>query len=154
LYRTISAERLVSSTKDAEHYRILHELGMESAMVVPLTAAARAFGALMLVAADPARLYDEDDLDFAMHLARRAAVAVDNARLYREAEERARAALVVEHVADGVALVERDGIIRLWNPAIEHMTGRTAAETVGRRADEVFTSWTQIANLAQSGALR
>jgi PAS domain S-box-containing protein len=154
LYRTISDELLVSSTKDAEHYQILNELGMESAMVVPLTAAGRTFGALMLVSADPARLYDENDLDFAMHLARRAAVAVDNARLYREAEERARAALVVEHVADGVVLVERDGIIHLWNPAIEHMTGLTAAETVGRRADEVFASWTQIADLEQSGALR
>ncbi|TML98289.1 MAG: GAF domain-containing protein [Actinobacteria bacterium] len=154
LYRTISDELLVSSTKDAEHYRILHELGMESAMVVPLTAAARTFGALMLVSADPARLYDEDDLDFAMHLARRAAVAVDNARLYREAEERARAALVVEHVADGVVLVERDGIIRLWNPAIEHMTGLTAAETLGCRADDVFVSWPQIGNLAETGALR
>src|SRR5207244_4325824 len=116
LYRTISDELLVSSTKDAEHYRILHELGMESAMVVPLTAAGRTFGALMLVSADPARLYDEEDLDFAMHLARRAAIAVDNARLYREAEERARAALVVEPVADGVVLVERDGIIRPWHP--------------------------------------
>jgi PAS domain S-box-containing protein len=154
LYRTISDELLVSSTKDAEHYRILHELGMESAMVVPLTAAGRTFGALMLVSADPARLYDEEDLDFALHLARRAAVAVDNARLYREAEERARAALVVEHVADGVVLVERDGIIRLWNPAIEHMTALSVAETVGRRADEVFASWTQIADLAESGSLR
>jgi PAS domain S-box-containing protein len=154
LYRTISDELLVSSTKDAEHYRILHELGMESAMVVPLVAAGRTFGALMLVSADPARLYDEDDLDFAMHLGRRAAVAVDNARLYREAEARARAALVVEHVADGVVLVERDGIIRLWNPAIEQMTGLSAVETLGRRADEVFGSWTQISDLAQSGPLR
>src|SRR2546430_9353852 len=89
-----------------------------------------------------------------MPLARRAAVAVDNARLYREAEERARAALVVEHVADGVVLVERDGIIRLWNPAIEHMTGLTAAETLGCRADDVFVSWPQIGNLAETGALR
>src|SRR5207244_13576867 len=54
LYRTISDELLVSSTKDAEHYRILHELGMESAMVVPLTAAGRTFCALMRVSADPA----------------------------------------------------------------------------------------------------
>jgi len=154
LYRTITDELLVSSTKDAEHYRILRELGMESAMVVPLIAAGRTFGALMLVSADPNRLYDEDDLDFALHLGRRAAVAVDNARLYREAEERARAALVVEHVADGVVLVERDGIIRLWNPAMEHITGLSAEETLGRRADEVFGSWTQISDLAQTGALR
>jgi PAS domain S-box-containing protein len=153
LYRTISDELLVSSTKDAEHYRILNELGMESAMVVPLTAAGRTFGALMLVSADPARLFDENDLDFALHLARRAAVAVDNARLYREAEERARAALVVEHVADGVVLVERDGIIRLWNPAMEHITGLPAVETLGRSADEIFGSWTQISALAQTGTL-
>jgi len=75
------------------------------------------FGALMLVSADPERPFDEDDLDFAKHLGRRAAVAVDNARLYRQAERRARAALVVEHVADGVLLVNNDGVIRLWNPA-------------------------------------
>jgi PAS domain S-box-containing protein len=153
LYRTISDELLVSSTKDAEHYRILNELGMESAMVVPLIAAGRTFGALMLVSADPARLYDEDDLDFAMHLGRRAAVAVDNARLYRAAEERARAALVVEHVADGVVLVERDGIIRLWNPAMEQITGLGAADTLGRSAEDVFGSWTQISVLAESGTL-
>jgi PAS domain S-box-containing protein len=154
LYETISDELLVSSTKDAEHYQILSELGMESAMVVPLTAAGRTFGALMLVSADPNWHYDEEDLDFAMHLGRRAAVAVDNARLYRAAEERARAALVVEHVADGVVLVERDGVIRLWNPAIEHVTGLPAAETLGRRADEVFTSWTPISDLAESSSLR
>jgi PAS domain S-box-containing protein len=153
LYRTISDELLVSSTKDAEHYRILTELGMESAMVVPLIAGGRTFGALMLVSADPAKLYDEEDLDFALHLGRRAAVAVDNARLYRAAEERARAALVVEHVADGVVLVERDGIIRLWNPAMEHITGLTAADTLGHGADEVFGSWTQISLLAESGTL-
>ena len=154
LYRTISKELLASSTKDAQHYEVLNELGMESAMVVPLTAAGRTFGALMLVSTDPARLYSEDDLDFAMHLGRRAAVAVDNARLYRAAEERARAALVVEHVADGVVLVDRDDVIRLWNPAIEQVTGLAAAGTVGRRADEVFSSWLHIAPLAQSGELR
>ena len=108
LYRTISDELLASSTKDAAHYEILHELGMASAMVVPLTAAGRTFGGLMLVSSDPARLYSEDDLEFAKHLGRRAAVAVDNARLYRAAEERARAAVVVQHVADGVLLVDRE----------------------------------------------
>lgn len=141
LYRSISDELLASSTRDAEHYEVLRQLGMESAMVVPLTAGGRTFGALMLVSADPQRLYDEDDLDFARHLGRRAAVAVDNARLYRAVEERARAALVVEHVADGVMLVDRLGVIRLWNPAAEHITGLAAKESVGRRIDEVFAAW-------------
>ena len=154
LYRTISDELLHSSTKNSEHYEILHELGMASAMVVPLTAAGRTFGGLMLVSSDPARLYGEDDLEFAKHLGRRAAVAVDNARLYRAAEERARAAIVVQHVADGVLLVDQSGIIRLWNPAAEQITGLAAADTVGKSTTEVFSPWEAITDLVARGEPR
>ncbi len=154
LYRTITDEFLASSTKDPEHHQVLHQLGMESAMVVPLTAGGRNYGALMLVSTDPERLFDEDDLDFARHLGRRAAVAVDNARLYRAAEERARASLVVEHVADGVLLVDRLGVIRLWNPAAEQITGLSAKDTLGRQADDVFASKEATAPLPQGEATR
>ena len=154
LYREIPDALLASSTKNAEHYEILRELGMKSAMVVPLTAGGRTFGALMLVSADPDRLYDEEDLEFAKHLGRRAAVAVDNARLYRAAEERAQATLVVEHVADGVALVDGEGVIRLWNPAAEQITGVPANDAVGRSATYVFTSWQAIEALSRSGESR
>jgi PAS domain S-box-containing protein len=154
LYRTISDELLAASTLSKEHHRVLRELGMESAMCVPLTAAGRTFGALMLVSSDPQRLFDEEDLDFAKHLGRRAAVAVDNARLYRQAERRARAALVVQHVADGVALVNNEGLIRLWNPAAEAITGVAADETLGRPAAEVFADWASIAGLAASAEHR
>jgi PAS domain S-box-containing protein len=154
LYRTISDELLAASTLSKEHHKVLRELGMESAMCVPLTAAGRTFGALMLVSADPERLFDEEDLDFAKHLGRRAAVAVDNARLYRESERRARAALVVQHVADGVLLVNNEGVIRLWNPAAEHITGVPAAEALGRPAAEVFANWATIGVLAESAEHR
>jgi PAS domain S-box-containing protein len=150
LYRTITDELLASSTVSTEHHQVLRRLGMESALVVPLTAGGRTFGALTLVSADPERLYDEDDLEFAKQLARRAAVAVDNARLYRAAEERAHSSLVVEHVADGVCLVDADGVIRLWNPAAERITGLPAARAVGRHAQEIFDSWSVIQPLAQS----
>ena len=105
LYRTVTDELLARSTSSPERHRALRELGIESALVVPLTAGGRTFGALTLASTNPERLYDENDLDFANQLARRAAVAVDNARLYRASEERAHSALVVEHVADGVCLV-------------------------------------------------
>jgi len=150
LYRTVSEELLAASTLNKEHHEVLRQLGMESAMCVPLTAAGRTFGALMLVSSDPNRPFDEEDLDFAKHLGRRAAVAVDNARLYREAERRARAALVVQHVADGVLLVNREGLIRLWNPAAEHITGVPAAEAFGRPAADVFADWDSIAALAET----
>jgi PAS domain S-box-containing protein len=154
LYRTISDDFLASSTKDPEHHQVLHQLGMESAMVVPLTAGGRTYGALMLVSADPKRLYDENDLDFAQHLARRAAVAVENARLYRTAEEQARASLVVAHVADGVLLVDRLGVIRLWNPAAEQITGLATQDALGRRAEDLFGSKDAIAPLPQGEATR
>jgi PAS domain S-box-containing protein len=108
----------------------------------------------MLVSADPARRFDEDDLDFAKHLGRRAATAVDNARLYRQSERRARAALVVEHVADGVLLVNNEGVVRLWNPAAEHITGLPARDALGRRAAEVFPGWEKIEALARANELR
>jgi PAS domain S-box-containing protein len=154
LYHTVSEELLAASTLSEEHHRVLRELGMESAMCVPLTAGGRTFGALMLVSADPGRLFDEDDLDFAKHLGRRAAVAVDNARLYREAERRARAALVVQHVADGVLLVNKEGVIRLWNPAAEHITGVSAQDALGRTAAEIFAGWSAIAALADNSEQR
>jgi len=154
LYRTVSDELLAASTLSREHHEVLRQLGMESAMCVPLTAAGRTFGALMLVSADPERLFDEEDLDFAKHLGRRAAVAVDNARLYRQAERRARAALVVHHVADGVAFVNKESVIRLWNPAAEKITGVTAADALGRPAAEVFADWDSIAALTESAEHR
>jgi len=153
LYQRLTDELLRTSTQNEEHYETLKHLGMESAMVVPLIAGGRTFGSLMLVSADPARLYDQEDLDYAMHLARRAAVAIDNARLYREAQERAQAALVVEHVADGVLLVDETAVVRLWNPAAERITGLTATEAVGRPAAEIFRPWDALAPLAATDSV-
>jgi PAS domain S-box-containing protein len=153
LYRRVTDDLLARSTRSPERHKALRELGMESALVVPLTAGGRTFGALTLVSADPKRLYDENDRDFAKQLARRAAVAVDNARLYRASEERARSALVVEHVADGVCLVDADGVIRLWNPAAERITGLRAVDAVGRQAADVFDSWSAIELLSRNAPL-
>jgi PAS domain S-box-containing protein len=150
LYRRVTDELLARSTRSPERHKALRELGMESALVVPLTAGGRTFGALTLVSTNPERLYDENDLDFANQLARRAAVAVDNARLYRAAEERAHSALVVEQVADGVCLVDADGVIRLWNPAAERITGLPAVDAVGQHAEEVFDSWRAIEALSRN----
>jgi PAS domain-containing protein len=75
-------------------------------------------------------VFDEEDLDFAKHLGRRAAVAVDNARLYREANGAPGPHWSCEHVADGVLLVNTEGLIRLWNPPAEHITGVLGAEAL------------------------
>ncbi len=154
LYARVTDDLLAASTSGEEHLEVLRELGMESSMVVPLTAGGRTFGALMLVSSDPDRLYDESDLDFAGHLARRAAVAVDNARLYREARSRGDAALVVEHVGDGVVLVDRVGVVGLWNPAAERITGIPPSAAVGRPADELFGDWQELTRLTERSDVR
>lgn len=86
LYPDIPEELLVASAQDAEHLRLIREVGFTSAMVVPLISRERTLGALTLVWAESGRHYSAADLELAQELAGRAALAVDNARLYREAQ--------------------------------------------------------------------
>jgi signal transduction histidine kinase/ActR/RegA family two-component response regulator len=72
---------------DAEYLRLCQEVGVASAMVVPIAARGRILGTILLVSAHPARLYDEADLAMAEELARRAGIAVDNALLYSAARD-------------------------------------------------------------------
>src|SRR5205085_316770 len=79
-----------------------HDERLHSGLVVPLVARSRILGTLSLVRGQSPEPYEEDDLDFADDLARSAAVAIDNAQLYREAEERGQASRVLASVGDGV----------------------------------------------------
>jgi signal transduction histidine kinase/ActR/RegA family two-component response regulator len=83
----ITEAELVANAKDAEHLQILRELGLKSYMIVPMLARGRTLGAITFVTAESGRQYSQDDLFLLEHLARRAALAVDNARLYRETQE-------------------------------------------------------------------
>ncbi|HKR99334.1 MAG TPA: PAS domain S-box protein, partial [Candidatus Dormibacteraeota bacterium] len=67
-----------------EHKRLLESLGLRSVMVVPLVARDRALGVIVFGATAANRAFDDEDLSFAQELADRAAIAVDNARLYGE----------------------------------------------------------------------
>jgi serine phosphatase RsbU (regulator of sigma subunit) len=78
------------NTKDPDRRRVIEELGCRSALVVPLVARGRTLGAMTLVAVSGDRSYGSAELSLAEDLARRAALAVDNARLYRERSHVAR----------------------------------------------------------------
>jgi len=65
----------------------LTALGLKSALVVPLVARGRTLGALTLLMAESARRYGTEDLRFAQDVAQRAALAVDNALLYQQAQQ-------------------------------------------------------------------
>ncbi|MBV9774875.1 MAG: PAS domain S-box protein, partial [Gemmatimonadetes bacterium] len=102
---------------DAEHLEMLRDLGLASAMVVPLHARGRTLGTLAFArTGGPA--YGPEDLEVATELARRAALAVDNARLYEEARQAARAR------DDVLAVVSHD----LRNPLNAILLGSTILE--------------------------
>jgi PAS domain S-box-containing protein len=129
---------LVSAAQDDLHLDLIRELGLRSYMCVPLITRDQAVGAITFVAAESGRRFDERDLMLAEELGRRAATAVENARLYRQVEERAQAARVLAAIGDGVVLVDSRGIVRLWNRAAEAITGMTRDAVVGRRVLDVF----------------
>jgi PAS domain S-box-containing protein len=93
LIARIPREMIASRAVDAEHLRLIEELGLHSYMAVPLMVGGKVLGAITFAMAESRRVYDEADLNFARALADRAALAIENARLFREIQA-ARAATV------------------------------------------------------------
>jgi PAS domain S-box-containing protein len=84
LYPEIPDELLRSATQDQEQYRLIQQIGMRSAMIVPLVTRGQSVGALTFVSGPSGRRFDQQDLTLAEELARRCATAIDNARLFTE----------------------------------------------------------------------
>jgi signal transduction histidine kinase len=83
----ITDDLLVQGASDEEHLRILRELGFRSYMCVPLKGRSRILGVVTFVSAESERRYTKEDLVFAEELARRSAIAIENAQLYLELRE-------------------------------------------------------------------
>jgi PAS domain S-box-containing protein len=116
-----------------------------SSICVPMNAHGRTFGSITLEADESGRRFDETDLGIARALAQRAALAVETSRLYEEAEYRARAARALETIADGVVLLDRDGVVQLWNHAAETITGLPRDQVIGRKAVDALPGYAQSA---------
>jgi len=86
LIESFSDEMLVASARDEEHLRVLRSARLESMMIVPLTAGERVMGAITFVSVTAGRRFTRADLAFASELARRAGLAIDNARLFKQAQ--------------------------------------------------------------------
>ncbi|HEY0142578.1 MAG TPA: ATP-binding protein [Thermoanaerobaculia bacterium] len=86
LVENITDELLVALTVDEEHLAIARGLGLRSWISAPMTARGKTLGAISVVHGESGRHHNGEDLPLLEELARRAGMAVDNARLFQEAE--------------------------------------------------------------------
>lgn len=85
IWRDLKAPEVVDKvSQSAAHLQLMEDAGYNSAAVVPLVARGRTLGALSFLHAHGDLRYDAGDLEFLAELGERAALALDNARLYRE----------------------------------------------------------------------
>jgi PAS domain S-box-containing protein len=120
-------------SQDRAQSALLQELAPRSVVVVPLSAGGRVHGSmtLMTTAYSDRRLRPQD-LALAEQLGRRSAVAMLNARLYRDAHAaEARYRGLFEGTKDGILVFDQDGICVDVNPALTQMTRFTRQEIVG-----------------------
>jgi len=87
MYREVSDELLTTEIKNPGEIRMLKSFDIKSVMIVPLIARGRTLGAISFLIVESERVYGDEDLRLAAELARRAAFAIDNARLYQRAQE-------------------------------------------------------------------
>jgi DNA-binding NarL/FixJ family response regulator/signal transduction histidine kinase len=91
LVSEVTPDFLASSVENDDHLRMMTELGPVSAMYLPLAVREQILGAITLVSAESGRRYTSHDLWLAGELARRAALAIENSRLYTRARVAVRA---------------------------------------------------------------
>jgi PAS domain S-box-containing protein len=87
LYPGLSDEILRTVAGDEAHLAVFQRIGCRSALLVPLPIRGQTVGVLTLVRSKNNQRYSEADLRFAEEVAQRAALSLDNARLYQEARQ-------------------------------------------------------------------
>jgi PAS domain S-box-containing protein len=134
------------NVRDAEHLEIIRGLGLRSYMIVPLRLRGLTLGALTLVTAGSRRSFSHEDLAPAQELARVAALAIDNARLFerlaaalqREQEARSRAEdserafrAFIDNLPEVAWTARPDGHIDFFNRRFYDFTGARLEEVEG-----------------------
>jgi PAS domain S-box-containing protein len=153
----IPEELIEQAARDEGHRQMLRELGLRSYMVVPLVARGRTLGAISFVSAESGRRYGPADLELARELARRAGLAVDNARLYEEAQKeiaerrwaqeelqrsREQLEVILRGVADGIVAQDPSGRLVYANETAARMSGYSSArEFVNAPVEEVMSKF-------------
>jgi PAS domain S-box-containing protein len=118
LYPEISDEMLALAASDERHLELLRAVGFRSVLIVPMCLGERILGAMTLVSAESARVLDGFDRELAEQVAARAAVAIENSRLYSERSAIART-LQQSLLPEGLPAIPGYELASMYVPAIE-----------------------------------
>ena len=124
LLEEMTSMLLTSFAQGSEHARFMIDHGYRSAVVAPLSARSRTLGALSVLRLGDGEPYGDDDLELVCELARRAALAIDNARLFsdlRGVEQRLETILV--NLAEAITVVDEHGQTVFANQAAADLLG-------------------------------
>ena len=89
-YNHIGTESMADTVRDTQHLQLMQNLAPQTALAIPLVARGHVVGVITLAMAESGRIYRDKDISIAEEVARRAAMAIDNARLFQEVEESSR----------------------------------------------------------------
>jgi PAS domain S-box-containing protein len=124
LQHEIGAERLRAFAVDDEHLRLMLGAGYATSLAVPLVARGRTIGVLSFMRFGGAPRYDDSDAELASEVARRAALALDNARLFAELRRtEGQLEAVLANLAAAVTVQAPDGSLVYVNQAAAEMMG-------------------------------
>jgi PAS domain S-box-containing protein len=138
LYPVITDEMIVASAGSEEELEISRKIGFSSVMIVPLVARGKILGVVTFVHAESGRTYDKSDLVLAEEVGRRAGVALDNARLYREVKEaRDQLDIILQGVTDSIVVQDGEGRMIFANEAAVTSSGFASAEEMMKMSGDV-----------------
>jgi PAS domain S-box-containing protein len=146
--RAVAEGRLVSSRDVLEESGLglddrlrdrLRIAGVRSFLVAPLAVRGSITGVLA-IGHEAAHDFSEGETTLLGTFADQAALALENARLYQEAQAReAFIRHVIESLGEALVVLDQDGIVLTWNEAASAIVGRPAAATIGRPFLEAFS---------------
>src|SRR5690606_38982251 len=150
----LTEDLIAELARDDEHFRLLRELGLSSYISAPLFVHGRILGVISFATAESRRRFSPDDVQIAEELANRAAIAIENARLYQQTQDALRQReeslalldTLQQNAPVGFAFVDRELRYVRLNEALAAIHGVSVDELLGRTVAEALPDrWPRIA---------